>query len=142
MVSPGRLLILNLNVVFYVGCLAYIAGSPSPDTGLGVIRKTVGGPESVGKPGLERYWETEINEAYKLYLFAHFVRSWSEERGWEGRCLQETDNESSALAGLFLTPELELGTDTLSLIVTPPPLCVSHVSPCAESDPGAGHREL
>ena len=137
MVSPGRLLILNLNVVFYVGCLAYIAGSPSPDTGLGVIRKTVGGPESVGKPGLERYWETEINEAYKLYLFAHFVRSWSEETGWEGRrCLQETDNKNS------LTPELELGTDTLSLIVTPPSLWVSHVSPCAESDPGAGHREV
>ena len=137
MVSPGRLLILYSNVVFYVGFSAYIAGPPGPDTGLSVIRKTVGGPESVGKPGLERYWETEINEAYKLYLFAHFVRSWSEETGWEGRrCLQETDNENSP------TPELELGTDTLPLIVTPPSLWVSHVSPCSESDPGAGHREV
>ena len=109
---------------FVVECLAYIAGSPGPDTGLGVIRKTVGGPESVGKPGLEGYWETEINEAYKLYLFAHFVlRSWSEERGWAGRsCLQEPDNEISASAGLVLTPELELGIDTLSVIVTPPSL--------------------
>ena len=49
------------------------------------------------------------------------LRSWSEERGWEGRSyLQEPDNEISASAGLVLTPELELelGIDILSVIVT------------------------